>query len=222
MSRVAGPVSIAELKAVVPPSPLVERQHVLAGFRSFPWDRVLPAFELETSLLDVGCGPGLLPYLLQRSGFRGSYLGIDPDPRKIERAKRWPGEDEERAFRAGKVAETSRGAYEQVALLDVLCLVAKPERAAFLATVVRRITPGGLFVAVTSGGGPRWKRAVDGAQEFAAVRLLRITRGAPASPCDGPELAGYLRGAGLDDISVRGIGDGYVHGFELVTARMPG
>lgn len=218
MSRVAGPVSKAELRTVVPRRPLRERQHLLLRFGAFPWDRVLPALDLESSLLDVGCGPGLLSYLLSRCGARGSYLGIDPDERKIARARRWPGEDVRNAFRVAKVGEVPRGAFQQVALLDVLGLVPKPERHAFLAAAVRRVAPGGRFVAVTRGGGPGWKRAVDAV----AARALRLRRGAAVAPCDGSELAGYLRSSGLESIEVRPIGDGYLNGFELVTARMPG
>ena len=50
------------------------------------------------------------------------------------------------------------------------------ERPGFLARAARALEPGGLFVALTSGGGPRWKRRLDTAQERLAVGL-GITRG---------------------------------------------
>ena len=105
-------------------------------------------------------------------------------------------------------------------MIDVLYLVPPPERPEFLARAARSLTPGGLFVALTSGGGPRWKRRLDTAQERLAVGL-GITRGGGVAPCDGAEIARLLLAAGLTGATVADVGRGYLHGFELVSARRP-
>jgi len=210
----------AALRKAAAPLTLPERAHLDLRLRSAPWRRVVEAFEPDGRLVDFGCGPGLLAHLLLRAGFAGTYLGLDPDSRKVDRARRWLPESPARLFRVGTVDAVTPGAFSQAALIDVLYLVPPPERSDFLARAVRALTPGGLFVALTSGGGPRWKRRLDTAQERLAVGL-GITRGRDVATCDGAEVARLLAAAGLTGAAVVDVGRGFLHGFELVSARRP-
>ena len=210
----------AALRIAVEPLTLLERAHLNLRLRSVPWRRVVEFFENNGRLVDFGCGFGLLAYLLSKAGFGGSYLGLDPDPKKVDRARRWLPEPDERKFRVGSVAGAPPGAFSQAALIDVLYLVPPNERLDFLEKAVRALEPGGLFVALTSGGGPWWKRLWDRAQERLAV-ALGITRGETVAPCDGAEVARLLTAAGLTGARVVDMGRGFMHGFELVTARRP-
>jgi SAM-dependent methyltransferase len=200
---------------------LGERLHLLGRFQSAPWERVLPSLFLDGHILDVGCGPGLLAHLLRRAGFRGRYCGIDPDPRKTDRARRWIPADPRTSFGVAKVEDSPAGAFSQVAVIDVLYLVPESIRHQFLRHAIAALEPGGLFVALTSGGGARWKRRLDRLQEGMATRF-GVTRGAVVAPCDGEEIARLARTAGLESIAVADVGAGYLHGFELVTGHTPG
>ena len=202
------------------PLSLPERAHLLLRYASVPWQKVVEALEPEGRLLDVGCGPGLLAHLLERAGFAGEYGGLDPDPRKIDRARRWLVESPSRRFEAGSVETATKGGFTQVVILDVLYLVPPGERDLFLSRAARALAPGGLLVVLTSGGGPAWKRRLDAWQERLAVGL-GITRGGAVAPCDGVEIADRLLRAGLGWPTVADVGREYVHGFELVTARRP-
>jgi SAM-dependent methyltransferase len=197
---------------------LPERTHLALRFRSAPWTKVVGVLESGGTLVDFGCGPGLLAHLLTRSGFSGTYLGLDPDPRKIDRARRWLPETAARSFHVGRVDSAPAGGFSQAALIDVLYLVPPGERASFVSQAARTLSPGGRFVALTSGGGPRWKRRLDTAQERLAVGL-GITRGGAVAPCGGEEIADLLMRAGLEGVGIADVGCGYLHGFELVTAR---
>jgi SAM-dependent methyltransferase len=210
----------AALRRSAAPLALAERAHLELRLRGAPWKRVVEAFEPEGDLVDLGCGPGLLAHLLFRAGFTGTYLGLDPDSRKVDRARRWLPESPARRFRTGAVDALAPGAFSQAALIDVLYLVPPAERSDFLARAARTLKPGGLFVALTSGGGPRWKRRLDSAQERLAVGL-GITRGATVATCDGAEVARLLAAAGLVGATVVDVGRGFLHGFELVSARRP-
>lgn len=211
------PRALAEAAA---PLALLERAHLSLRLLSAPWARVIAALEPAGRLLDVGCGPGLLAHLLARAGFAGEYVGLDPDPRKVERARRWLAESPSRRFAAGSVEDAPKGSFSQVAVVDVLYLVPPDQRDLFLSRAVRALAPGGMLVALTSGGGPRWKRRLDALQERLAVGL-GITQGGAVVPCDGVEIAERLLRAGLGWPSVADAGKGYAHGFELVTARRP-
>ena len=199
---------------------LPERIHLALRFRSVPWTKVVGVPESGGALVDLGCGPGLLAHLLARTGFSGTYLGLDPDPRKIGRARRWLPETAARRFEVGGVEAAPPGAFSQAALIDVLYLVPPGERVGFVSHAVRALLPGGRFVALTSGGGPRWKRRLDSSQERLAVGL-GLTRGAAVATCDGEEIAALFFGAGLEAVGIADVGRGHLHGFELVTARRP-
>ena len=200
-----------------------ERLHLAGRLSSAPWSRVVGRFALDgVSFLDVGCGPGLLAHLLGTLGYGGSYLGVDPDERKVARARAWLGESSRLAFRATEVEKVEERGFDQAAIVDVLYLVPPSGRAALVAEVVSRLAPGGRLVVLTSGGGPRWKRAVDRIQERLAVAVLGLTRGAVVAPCDGAEVAELLSRAGLHDVRVEDAGAGYLHGFELVSGRRRG
>ncbi len=197
----------------------LERAHLVVRLASAPWSRVVAAVEASRGpLLDVGCGPGLLAFLLGRRGFADAYLGVDPDPRKVERARAWLGESASRSFRAARVEDASEEGFDRAAIVDVLYLVPRQARPALLSAVAERLRPGGRVVVLTSGGGPRWKRLLDRLQERLAT-LLGVTRGSVVDPCDGGEVAALLREAGFDDVRVEDVGAGYLHGFELVSAR---
>lgn len=199
---------------------VVERAHLAGRLSSAPWALVVGGLRLDgSSLLDVGCGPGLLALLLERCGYAGTYLGVDPDGRKVARARAWLKESERRSFRAVGVEGVKERGFDQAAIVDVLYLVPPPARAALVAEVASRLAPGGRLVALTSGGGPRWKRSIDRIQERLAVAVLGFTHGEVVAPCDGAEVASLFTQAGLLDVRVEDAGAGYVHGFELVTGR---
>jgi SAM-dependent methyltransferase len=199
---------------------LPERLHLFLRFASAPWDRLVPSFSPLGDLLDVGCGPGLLSHLLRRGGFEGRYTGIDLDPRKVGRAERWLGGDVRSRFQAAGVETAPRGAFAQVAIVDVLYLIPRSGRGPFLEHALAALRPGGTAVILTSGGGPAWKRGVDRIQERLAV-LLGVTRGAAVDPCDGAEIEALLAAAGMGSIRVTAVGSGYSHGFEVVEGRLP-
>jgi SAM-dependent methyltransferase len=214
-----------------------ERLHL--GIRSLvvPWDRIIGAVldaqdgPAPGSILDVGAGPGLLAVLLDAAGFSGRYLGIDPDPRKIERARRWPkeraGASGERRFRDGGldalgVLALGGERFDRVVLIDVLYLVPPYERPAFLAACAGLLAERGRLIVTTSGSGPMWKRAWDRLQERVSVELLGRIRGATVAPMDGAALLRLVEQAGLEEVVAAEIGAGYLHGFALVSGRRGG
>ncbi len=115
-------------------------------------DPVFPAaFELfhasHESLIDVGCGVGLLGFYLRERNFAPAIVGLDRDGRKIARGRE--------VMRAGGYRDLEfleQDASEplerrgNLALFDVLHYLPPAEQAQLLERLVPRIAPGGMLV----------------------------------------------------------------------------
>ncbi len=110
--------------------------------------------------LDVGCGPGLFPALLERRGCRA--FGVDLDPRSFA-PPRLPARP--LAAAAGRLPFPST-AFDLVTASNLLFLLEEPLHA--LEEMVRVLRPGGALALLN----PSPALSVDAAQRFAAARGL--------------------------------------------------
>ena len=104
------------------------------------------------SLLDAGCGPGLLSRLGARRGYRAT--GIDADPAMVEAARRIArreGSPAEFACLPAEAAADALGVFDVVAAASLLVVV--PDPAAILAALWRSVAPGGSLLVVEAGEG---------------------------------------------------------------------
>ncbi len=101
--------------------------------------------ESNQSLVDVGCGVGLLAFYLRERNFRPRISGFDRDGRKIERA---------RAVARGVYRDldfVERDVSEPIAesgnivLFDLLHYLPPNEQASLLARLAQRVAPGGIL-----------------------------------------------------------------------------
>lgn len=113
-------------------APLVElaRYSILGG-----WVRWLGP---GVTILDLGCGDGILRERLAGTGF-SSYLGMDFAAAAIERARRF--EDDHTSFAVGELPESPSAPYDVVICNENLECVPNPAR--YLDRVVEQVRPGG-------------------------------------------------------------------------------
>ena len=100
------------------------------------------------SILDVGCGGGLISEPLARLGAR--VTGLDPAPENIEAARRHAaGQGLDIDYRAGRIEELAaqRLTFDAVVCLEVVEHV--PDPAAFLKISAGLVRPGGLMLLST-------------------------------------------------------------------------
>ncbi len=152
------------------------------------------------SVLDVGCGAGLLCEPLARLG--GAVTGVDAAPENIAAARdhaKQSGLDI--AYHAGELSAQNLGLFDVVSAMEVIEHVADP--AAFLAQLVAHLKPGGLLLLST----PNRTAASKLFLVEAAERLGQVPRGTHdwSRFLTPDELSGLLNEAGLRVRDRRGI-----------------
>lgn len=157
--------------------PLTTRAHVVARALSCPFGPLIDRFPTRGTLLDVGCGHGLLINLLARDPSRCGLrlVGIDHDAAKIERARRTALSGVDFSTRA--LNSLSTAAFDAVSIVDVLYTVKRQVWGEILGGCFRALRPGGRLIVKEVADRPRWKYWAIMAQETLSVTLFGITKG---------------------------------------------
>ncbi len=167
---------------VFAPLPLSERLFVRGRLASAP---LLDLAERArgTDLLDVGCGHGVLVALLADGHPDRRVVGIDPDERKIEWARRSVGRCpnvELEACTIESLAARRPAAFDTVLVADVLYLLAADAWPPFLSAARRLLKPAGRIVLKEAEDDGSWRVTKALWQEKLMVHLLRRTHSSGA------------------------------------------
>jgi 2-polyprenyl-3-methyl-5-hydroxy-6-metoxy-1,4-benzoquinol methylase len=197
-------------------APLGSRLHILGRYLTCPFPAAVDALPPGARVLDVGAGHGVFARLaVERRGAR--VVAVEPDVRKMNAALRHP------SVRWIAGFDTCvRGQFDAVALCDVLYRVPETERDPLLARLFDRLRPGGLLVLKEVDPDRRLKFFWNVAQEFVAIRVLRLTLGSGLVYENREVIGRRLARAGFADFTARAIDAGYPHSHVLYTARRPG
>ena len=157
--------------------PLATRAHVVARALTCPFGPLIDRFPTKGSVLDVGCGHGLLINLLARDPSRCGLqlVGIDHDAAKIERARRTAPSGVDFSTRA--LHAFSEAAFDALSIVDVLYTVKRQAWDEILGGCFRALRPGGQLIVKEVVDRPRWKYWAIMAQETLSVSLFGITKG---------------------------------------------
>lgn len=155
------------------------------------------------SLLDVGCGAGLLAEPMARLG--ADVVGVDPARSAIEAARRHAEETGARlAYRMGTVEDLAAEArrFDAVSAMEVIEHVAEPQK--FVAAAASLVKPGGLLLASTLNRTLKsFALAIVGAEYV--LRWLEPGTHRWEQFVTPVELTAFARAAGLRRVSLRGI-----------------
>lgn len=204
------------------PLPLKERWFCRARLALAPLEQVA-ARASGTTLLDVGCGHGVLAALLLYDHPERRVLGIDPDERKIAWARMSVGRDSRAEFRACTIealAAERPASFDCVLIADVLCLIAREAWAPMLAAAHRLLKPGGRLVLKDAEDDGSWRAAKALWQERLMVHVLRRTVSTGGIGfATRAELAGYVTRASFVIDEIASYARGYTTPHVLLVAH---
>jgi 2-polyprenyl-6-hydroxyphenyl methylase / 3-demethylubiquinone-9 3-methyltransferase len=155
------------------------------------------------SILDIGCGGGLISEPLARLG--GSVTGIEPTEANIGAARRHAAQGgltiDYRAANAEDLAAVGRQ-FDMVVCLEVVEHV--PEPAAFIAVCAQLVRPGGLLILSTINRTAKaYVLAIVGAEYV--LRWLPVGTHQWQRFITPEELSAHVRATGLGDLACEGL-----------------
>ncbi|MEO5762514.1 MAG: class I SAM-dependent methyltransferase [Vicinamibacteria bacterium] len=197
------------------------RLHTRLRAWSAPLEAVVDALPKTGSLLDIGCGHGLVSNEAWLRGDHLRVLGVDLSETKIASARASVGDRSGIEFRNARLEEVPETGFDAVALIDVLYLVPESKWDSFLRTCLQKLRAGGVFVLKEITTEPRWKFERLKLQEFMSTRILRITTGDKMHFESTTALTSRLERIGFESVAVRRLDAGYTSPHVLFTARRP-
>ncbi|MFQ5801485.1 MAG: class I SAM-dependent methyltransferase [Candidatus Methylomirabilales bacterium] len=202
--------------------PIGARLRVLGRYLLCPYSCLLGLFPPAGRILDVGCGDGLLLFLLslEPESQARTHAGIDPDKDKISVARRARIDNAE--FHLGEVSTLPSDAYDCVAIIDVLYLLPKSQWAEFLENSVRVLRKSGLLIVKEIADKPRWKSWFAYIEEILAIRVIGMTKGDVPhfEPIDVYRAS--IEAAGADVFRIDYLGTGRPHAHVVFLGRKCG
>jgi 2-polyprenyl-3-methyl-5-hydroxy-6-metoxy-1,4-benzoquinol methylase len=140
-----------------------------------PFDRVLEQVPESSRVLDIGCGSGLLLFLLFKHGRLASGDGVEVSEEMVEAARRALAKTiGDRAAVTVRLITSEhdwpRDAYDVVTVIDVMHHVPAARQHTFFSACVERIRMGGLLVYKDMCRRPRWRAAANQTHDLVLAR----------------------------------------------------
>jgi len=195
-----------------------EQIYLKARGWSCPLERVVGHIPATGSILDLGCGAGILARMAALKSPEARVLGVDPDPAKIRLAGKGASLPN-LSYELREPALPRQGeAFDCICIVDVLYLMPLPAQRELLRRSAQALRPGGRLLVKCMDTGKRLKLAWERMQETLSVRLLHLTKGCVTEYAAPLETARWIRDdAGLEVAAVP-IDRGYLHPHLLLIA----
>ena len=214
-----GSAAFRRVLALHQDSPPKARSQMVVRWLTCPFEPLERRVPTAGKILDLGCGHGLFSAYLAVCSKERSVLGVDIDDAKIAMATRAAERlGPELAFRHDVPQALSEQKFSAIVIVDILYLMAPEAQRDLLHRAAAALEPGGTLLVKEMATRPAWKYAWNRLQEIAAVRLLKITRGAGLHFVPAHSYRTWMVEAGLD-VTEHPLDRGYLHPHHLFEGK---
>ncbi len=198
--------------------PLAERLFVRGRAFSAPLE-ALAHRARGPEVVDVGCGHGVLVSMLAARP-HVHVTGIDPDPRKIEWARKSVGLLPNVSLEVAEISALKPESFDTVCIADVVYLLTLEAWPAFFHAAFICLKPGGLLLLKEAEDDGSWRASKALWQERLMVRLLGRTRSSGAIQVPSRSaMIQALETAGFELGEAVALGAGFTTPHLLLTAQ---
>jgi len=163
-------------------------------------------------LVELGCSAGVFANVLKARRPALEVVGVDADAAKVATARKTikgrPGITFVHADAATFLAAAEP--VDVIAVVDMLYLLVPERQDELIAQAGSCLTAGGCLIIKEMGDRPRWKRSWCYVQEWLAVRVVGLTKGAGIYLRRGDDYVRAMTRAGLA-VGTFDLGRGYLH-----------
>ncbi len=169
--------NIRTLLDIYKDEPIMTRLHIVIRAAFCPFLAILSHIPREGSVLDIGCGHGLLLNLLRNDpeARARKLVGIDHDSAKIGVASR--AKIGEMEFLNKDLGDLGDEKFDTISIVDVLYTIDLNKWDGFLAKCFALLKPNGKLIIKEAVNRPLWKYLFTIFQEKLAVGIFKITHG---------------------------------------------
>ena len=184
-------------------APLPVRAHVRVRWATCPFRAVAAELPESGSVLEVGCGHGLLSLHLALASADRKVTGIDVDRDKLDAATGAADRAGLAAtFEAVEGADLPTGPWDGIGIVDVLYLLSAGDQRSLLRACAERLAPGGVVHVATDS--PPY--AAQARRVLGADPRLELLADAPARPRTRFEQQALDAGRTVHDVAARRVG----------------
>lgn len=190
------------------------------------WTAPLPEIAAEVpragTVLDVGCGHGLLDLYLADAAPARLVHGVEIDEAKLRSAStaaRRARLADRVTFEAVTPSWSPAGCWDAVVVVDVLYLLGAGSAARLVTRLARSLAPGGRLLIKEMAASPAWKHRWSEAQERLA-RGSGLTMGTTLDHVTPYHLRPVMEAAGLQ-VAEHRLDRGYAHPHTLLVGVRP-
>ncbi len=197
------------------------RLYARARYATAPLERVAALVPRDVStVVELGCSAGVFANVLKTRRPDLEVVGVDADESKIAAAARtYRGREgikfvcaDARAYVEG------RGPFDALAVVDLLYLLPPDRQDELIRIAAGRLRPGGYLIIKEMTDRPVWKRRWCRFQEWLAVRVFRVTKGAGIYLRAGEDYRLAMEGAALA-VEAFDLSRGYPHPHYALRGR---
>jgi len=138
-----------------------------------PFEKLIPA---KASILDLGCGYGFLPYMLQFMSDERTITGVDYDEEKIATANHGYLKTDKLQFFCADVSTFPLEKYDVIIISDVLHYLTPDTQESLLMNCFGALNAGGTLIVRDGNADLKERHKGTKLTEFFSVKLLKFNK----------------------------------------------